>query len=327
MREAFAVSVPASSANLGPGFDAVGIALDLRLRARVDPARRFSLEIGGKEAPSHGGYADAILAAMRGIDERLPAVRVRVENDIPLGKGLGSSAAARVLGLAVASRASGRALSRDRLAELACELEGHPDNAFAAVYGGAVIAALPAPRSCVRISAPRDVRALVVVPEVDLSTEEARALLPERYDRSDVVFTAQRASLLGAALASGSWTALGEAMRDRVHQPYREARIPGLREALAIRSRELIGVALSGAGPSVLAFVRSGVAWRGLARRLESCFLRAGVGARSYLLDVAARGVSVRAAGPALARGSLAVLSPAVAPDARAPLCEERLGA
>jgi homoserine kinase len=295
-RNAFSVSVPASSANLGPGFDAVGIALDLRLRAYVQPAKQFSLEIAGEHAPSHGGYAEAILAAMRRIDRALPAVRVCAHNGIPLGKGLGSSAAARVLGLTIASRAYGRPISRDRLAEIASELEGHPDNAFAAVYGGAVIAAIPQPRACVRIAAPRDLRALVVIPEIDLPTREARALLPERYDRGDVVFTAQRASLLGAALGSGSWRALGEAMRDRVHQPYREAKIPGLREALLVRGKDLVGVALSGAGPSVLAFVRAGASWRSVAQRLESCFENAGIGARSYLLDFAAHGASVRKA-------------------------------
>jgi homoserine kinase len=291
---AFAVSVPASSANLGPGFDAVGIALDLRIRALVEPAHRFSLAFEGEHAPSHDGFADVIVAAMQRIDERLPPVRVRVDNGIPLGKGLGSSAAARVLGLLVASRAAGRPISRNRLAELACELEGHPDNAFAAVYGGAVIAAVPQARSCVRVAAPKDLRALIVVPEIELGTEEARALLPERYERQDVVFTAQRASLLGAALGSQSWRALGEAMRDLFHQPYRADRIPGLREALAVRAPHLVGVALSGAGPSILAFVRGGAAWRGLASRLESCFERAGVGARSYLLDFAARGAAIR---------------------------------
>jgi homoserine kinase len=296
-RKAFAVSVPASSANLGPGYDAVGIALDLRVRALVEPARRFSLEFDGEHAPSHGGFAEVILAAMRRIDERLPPVRVRVHNGIPLGKGLGSSAAARILGLVAASRAGDYPLTRDRLAELACELEGHPDNAFAAVYGGAVIAAVPQPRACVRVAAPKDLRALVVVPEVELATEEARTLLPERYDRRDVVFTAQRASLLGAALGSQSWRALGEAMRDLVHQPYRASRIPGLCDALAIRAPHLIGIALSGAGPSILAFVRSDAAWRRIAARLESCFERAGVGARSYLLGFAARGAAVKWAG------------------------------
>jgi homoserine kinase len=294
LRNAFVVSVPASSANLGPGFDAVGIALDLRVRATVQPANRFALRFSGPHAPSHDGYADAILAAMKRVNERLPRVKMHVENGIPLGKGLGSSAAASVLGLVVASRARGEILSRERLAHLACELEGHPDNALAAIYGGTVVAASADARDCVRIDAPRDLCALVVVPEFELATREARALLPDRYDRGDMIYTAQRASLLGAALGSGSWKALRAAMHDRLHQPYRAAHVPGLAAALALRARRLIGIALSGAGPSVLAILHEDAPWRTIAQRLEACFASAGVAARAHRLAFAARGVMVR---------------------------------
>ena len=291
---AFTVSVPATSANLGPGFDAVGIALDLRLRARVEPASRFALSFGGAHQPSHDGFAARIRDAMQRVVPSLPPVALHIENAIPLGKGLGSSAAAAVFGILVAARAHGIAISRERLALLACELEGHPDNALAAVYGGAVIAASPAARDCVRVAAPRGLRALVVVPELDLATHEARALLPDRYDRGDVVFTAQRASLLGAALASGSWRAMRTAMHDRFHQPYRAPRIPGLAQALAMRARDLVGIALSGAGPSVLAITRGDADASPLARRIERCFAHAGIGARTYDLAFAARGAWVR---------------------------------
>ena len=224
---------------------------------------------------------------------QLPRVSINVDNAIPLGKGLGSSAAASILGLIIASRAHGRALRRSQLAELACELEGHPDNALAALYGGAVVAASSAARDCVRLAAPAGLRALIVVPEVELSTCDARALLPERYARNDMVFTAQRASLLGAALGSGSWKALQSAMNDCVHQPYRAAKIPGLAEALAIRSRDLVGVALSGAGPSVLAIVRSAAASRAMAKPIVAAFADAGVPAKALHLAFAARGAVV----------------------------------
>jgi homoserine kinase len=294
MRDAFAVSVPATSANLGPGFDAVGIALDLRVRAIVEPSDRFRLSFGGPHVPSHDGYADAIIEAMKRVDTRLPRVRMYVENAIPLGKGLGSSAAASVLGLVTASRARGAQLSRDELAHHACDLEGHPDNALAAVYGGTIVATSAKSSDCVRIDAPRNLCALVIVPEFDLATHEARALLPDCYDRSDMVYQAQRASLLGAALASGSWKALRTAMNDRLHQPYRARRIPGLAEALAVKARELVGIALSGAGPSVLAILKQGTAWRSLARRLEDCFTQAGIAAQTHRLAFASRGVVVR---------------------------------
>lgn len=290
----FRVSVPATSANLGPGFDAVGIALALRLRAEVDMARRFELLFTpGADAPSNDGLAEAIQRAMKRIHPELPRVRVRVVNDIPLGKGLGSSAAATVLGLTIAARAHGQTLRRAELAQLACELEGHPDNALPAVFGSVVVAASSDPRAYVRVRALHDLRALVVVPDVSLPTSASRALLPDRYERADVVFTAQRAALLGAALASGSWNELGEAMRDRVHQPYRVPQIPGMAEALALRDRSLVGSALSGAGPAMIALLRPRSAWSSLARRLEACFERAGIAARSMPLHLCARGLLV----------------------------------
>jgi len=291
-RSAFAVSVPATSANLGPGFDSVGIALDLRARAIVEPANRFALEFSGPQQPTHPGFEGMLLDAMRTISSELPRVRVQLNNAIPLGKGLGSSAAASALGISIAARAHGIELSRDDVAERVCELEGHPDNALPAVYGGIVIAT--SARAHVKIAGPRDLHALVVVPEFDLATEKARALLPSHYEKADAVFNIQRAALLGAALASGNWNQLREAMNDRIHQPYRAAVIPGLAEALAITAKDLLGIALSGAGPSVLALVQGRSAWRPIAARIAACFETAGLASRSYRLPFASRGLVSR---------------------------------
>ncbi len=232
---AFAISVPASSANLGPGFDCVGIALDLRARAMVQPAARFSLEFSGAEQPTHPGFERMLLAAMHSVSADLPRVRVQLVNAIPLGKGLGSSAAARVLGVTIAARAHGMHLTRDDVAHRACELEGHPDNALPAVYGGIAIATSARTHASIKLAAPRDLYAIVTVPDFDFATAQARALLPAQYTRNDFVFNVQRAALLGAALASGSWSVLREAMNDRLHQPYRAAIVPGLAAALARR--------------------------------------------------------------------------------------------
>ena len=292
--KSFAVSVPATSANLGPGFDAVGAALSLRLRASVKASRRFEIGFAdGAERPSHGGFADAIRRAMQRIERKLPNVAVHVENGIPLGKGLGSSAAASVLGLAIAARAHGYALGRGEIARLACELEGHHDNALAAVLGGVVIAARSDAQAYVRLAGAPDLRALIIVPDVALDTASSRALLPERYDRADVVFTAQRAALLGAALASGAWREMSAAMSDRVHQPYRAAHIPGMAAALDVRERGLIGCALSGAGPSLIALLPPRGAWQRLAKRFAECFARAGVNTRALLLGFSAHGLRV----------------------------------
>jgi homoserine kinase len=291
--EAFRVRVPATSANLGPGFDAVGMALGLHLRALVEPAREFAMICGdGGEPPSHDGFARAVEGAIRHHDGALPRARVRIANDIPLGKGLGSSAAATVLGLAIAARIRNAKVDLRELARAACGIEGHPDNALPAVYGGAVICASSDGEDFLRIRAPRELGALVIVPDIDFSTFDARALLPERYDRCDVVFTAQRAAMLGAALASGSWRELGLAMHDRVHQPYRAPSIPGMEEALALRDRGVIGCALSGAGPSLIALLRPRTVWERIAPLFQACFTRAGIASRSFVLAPAVRGVS-----------------------------------
>ncbi len=287
--EAFVVSAPATSANLGPGFDAVGAALSLRLRAQVTPARRFSLAFEGPERPTHDGYARLFREALGFGDRRMPNAAIRVRNAIPLGKGLGSSAAARVAALAIAQRFNGEPLDRAALARDATRLEGHADNAHAAVYGGIAVAAND---TTIVLPSPHDVRAVVVVPEIDFETHTARAVLPQRYSLEDTAFTAARASLLGAALASASWHALAEAMRDRMHQPYRAKAVPGLDAIVALRLPGLLGIALSGAGPSVLAIVRERSAAR-VATAIRRCFAREGVAASAMALEFSARGLTV----------------------------------
>jgi len=309
MSPRFSLSVPATSANLGPGFDAVGVALGLHVHADVEPADTFALQFLQSDAmPTHPGFSDVIVAAMKRVAPQLPAVQIRITNEIPLGKGLGSSAAAVVLGLVIAFRAHGMDVSRKKLAHLAAEIEGHPDNALPAIFGGAVIAAMStrleeaiastgspelAELSFVRIPVGERLRALLIVPDFDFSTAKARALLPEKYTRADVIFTAQRAALLGAALGSSSWDMLREAMHDRIHQPYRAPEIPGMVEALNVRSPHLFGLALSGAGPSVLALCDAHAPWRDIADELLACFTRAGTTAKPYWLPIVAAGYSL----------------------------------
>ena len=291
---AFSVSVPASSANLGSGFDSVAVALSLRMRASVERAPRFALSFEGtRHAPSHDGLGSLIRRAMCAVDRELPSVHVRVANDIPLGKGLGSSAAAIVLALAVAMRARGDRTSLRAIARIAAALEGHPDNALAAVYGGVAVAA--GAEHFLRFACAPEIRPLLIVPDVHLDTHSARMLLPASYERADAVFNVQRAALLGAALACGDVRSLHEAMRDRLHQPYRAARIPGLEQAIAVRDRDLVGVALSGAGPSVLAFVRHSGLER-ISRKLCAAFEQAQTAISALPLHFSAAGVQLRSA-------------------------------
>lgn len=297
--EPFRVSVPATTANLGAGFDAIGIALDLRMEAEVHPSSRFALHFeDGPERPTHDGLEARIRDGLRALGRSLPRASVRVRNGIPLGKGLGSSAAAIVLGITIARRCAGVPVTRGNLARLASSLEGHPDNVLPALFGGIVVCASREGQgpAYLRFRADGALRAVVTVPQIDLGTSQARAILPQRYERGDVVFNTQRAALLAAALASGNRRVLREAMRDRLHQPYRAGLMPGVDAALALHGGAILGIALSGAGPSVLTLLHARTRWQIPARRVQACFEREGVGAASHYLRISARGTVVRPA-------------------------------
>ena len=260
MVKPFAVSAPASSANLGAGFDAVALALELRMTAQVrelNAGAPAAWTYRGPHAPTHGGLRGCVDAGIARIAPDAPPLAVELDNAIPLGGGLGSSAAAYALGVAIGARLLAHVPDDATLVRAVAELEGHPDNALAAWYGGAVVAADGPDGLTFARFAPPEVAAVVVVPEIALPTAQARALMPETYTLADAVHNVQRAALLGAALAAGRIDLLGAAMRDRLHQPYRAALIPGLEEMLALDDPAVVGVALSGAGPSVLALVSS----------------------------------------------------------------------
>jgi homoserine kinase len=290
----FVVSAPASSANLGAGFDAVGVGIELRMKARVRVLPRGEESVwiaGGSHPPTHDGIRHCIEAALARIVPDPPALVVTLTNAIPLGAGLGSSAAAYAIGVALGAQLVERPPDDDALALAVAELEGHPDNALAAWYGGAVVAALDDDGlTSARFPAP-DAGCVVVVPALSLPTSQARALLPRAYIRADAVFNIQRAALLGAALASGRLDLLRAAARDRLHQPYRANAIPGLKEILAYDDPALLAIALSGAGPSVLALVRADAERIGAA--LAALFAVHGLAAEVLTPALARSGVSV----------------------------------
>jgi homoserine kinase len=286
----FTVSAPASSANLGAGFDAVALAIELRMTARVRAFGSAEWSYSGTHAPSHGGLRGCIERGIARIAPDAPPLAVELDNAIPLGAGLGSSAAAHALGVAIGARLLERPPAGDLLALAVAQLEGHPDNALAAWYGGAVVASLEGDRLTSACFPPPPVYAVVVVPELALATDEARAMLPERYPRADVVFNVQRAALLGAALASGRVDLLKEAMRDRLHQPYRSAAVPGLAEILELDDPSLVAVALSGAGPSVLALALGD--GRRIGELTAAAFARHGIGSTVLTPELASRGVT-----------------------------------
>jgi len=292
----FRLSVPASSANLGPGFDAVGLALELRVHADVevlDADATGTWAFAGRRPPSHDGLRDEIV---RGISRvlgsgRVPPLRITIANDVPLGKGLGGSAAGAVLGVAIGARLAPEMPDDALLAQLVTEIEGHPDNALPALFGGIVVAAQrsdQAPRF-LRFAAPEGLRAVVAVPSIEMPTAQARAILPASYARRDAVFNIQRAALLGAALASGRFEMLRTAMADRIHQPYRASFVPGLEALLELEDEQIFGVALSGAGPSVIALVGDDSGH--VASLMQSVFARHDVACETLDLPLARNGV------------------------------------
>lgn len=251
---------PASSANLGPGFDCLGLALSPYLTCEFTEAPHLFIEVSGVDAqeistgPDNFIWQTAVSVA-ESQGKVLPPLRLKTHNEIPLGKGLGSSAAALVAGVVIANEVLGLGWSKREVLSEAARREGHPDNVAACVYGSIVAAALEDEvATAVRLEVPAGLAASVVSPDFPLPTKQARKALPADYPRADLVFNLQRATLLIAALATGDLAALPQALGDRVHQPYRESLVPGLSEILKLKVPGLYGCALSGAGPSVLVF-------------------------------------------------------------------------
>jgi homoserine kinase len=267
------LQLPATSANLGAAFDTAAVALGFHLIVEAEEAERFSISATGRNADLCSRLEDnLILETYRNMLNRegrdVVPMALRMENQIPLGMGCGSSAAGRLAALALASHFGGLNWSSERILSEACALEGHPDNAAACWLGGMVVAACEGGViHSARVEPPADWRAMVVMPTAPLATSKARAVLPERYLRADAVANIQATALLGLAFAQGRGDLLRPAMADRIHQPYRSEICPLLPLLLPLAGREgILGAALSGAGPSVL-LVLAGDEWVARARK------------------------------------------------------------
>jgi homoserine kinase len=256
--------LPATSANLGPGFDAVAVALDLYLEIEAEAAAEFSIAATGRDRErcsriENNLILDTYKELLESNGRPVVPLALRMTNGIPLGKGCGSSAAGRLAAIALAVHFGRLGWGEERILEEASEREGHPDNAAACWLGGFVTADCEGRKVHVaRVVPPADWRAIVVVPAEPLSTNHARAALPASYSRADAVANIQAAVLLGLAFAQGRGDLLRIAMQDRIHQPYRAAICPLLPPLLPLAGEHgILGVALSGAGPSVLVVVGS----------------------------------------------------------------------
>jgi homoserine kinase len=244
------VRVPGSSANLGPGFDAMAAAVSAHLELEVEEAAEFSVDTGGQNLP-----ADHTNLCVRGFADLHEADRhaFRMHSEIPLAAGLGSSAAAIVAGLVAADHMYELALGRDEIFERAARLEGHPDNVAASVHGGFVICAGD---HVTGLEPPAGLEAVALIPPEQVPTAEARAVLPAEVPLADATFNVAHAAVLAVGLARADLASIARGLQDRLHQPARERLYPRSME-LVRRAPELgaLGATISGAGPTVLFWV------------------------------------------------------------------------
>ena len=293
----FNVRVPASSANLGSGFDTLAIALSLFTELEVESAAG-GIEIqggpdltGGDNLIEHGIVVAAGAAGMP-----VPSCRISVSSDIPVARGLGSSATALIAGLVAGNRLLGDPLSEQRIFELATEIEGHGDNVSASLFGGVTLSLMS--RGSVlyrRIPIGGPLNVVLFVPEFHGLTADARAVVPTVIPRQDAVSNVGRCALLIISLIDGDFAALGEAMQDSLHQPYRSALFPHVSPMIeAAVSAGAYGACLSGAGPSVLSFVDSSDALR-VTDAFNDVARSGGVPGEAIILEIETNGATVTA--------------------------------
>jgi homoserine kinase len=266
---AIRLTLPATSANLGPGFDAAGLAMSMHLTVEAHPATTWQIHATGRNADLVGALSNnLILDTFRSLLEerglRAPALKLHIHNEIPLGMGCGSSAAALCAGVALADHFGALQLGPTGIVAEASRREGHPDNVAACWFGGYTTSAQTEVDGQTIVEAATfpgspEWEILLAVQSSSLATKTARALLPDTYLKADAIFNVQRASLLTAAFAASRLDLLRTAMQDRMHQPYRQEACPLLKTLLPLANEpEIAGVALSGAGPSVLLFLAPG---------------------------------------------------------------------
>ena len=266
MPSSVTVTVPATTANIGPGFDCLGAAFTLYNRFHFTPftplsdSKPFQITIEGIEAARvNSGASNLVYRAYLRCYERIgkpaPPVHIRIVLGVPLSRGLGSSSTAIVGGIVAANALAGSPLSKSALVAIANEIEGHPDNVVPALLGGAQLAAVAKGRLQVcDLPWHESVVPVVIIPEFEVSTADARRVLPARYSRADAIFNASHIALLlrGIATGNGDWISGG--MGDRLHQPYRKKLIPGYSDVhRAALKAGAWGLVISGSGPTLLA--------------------------------------------------------------------------
>jgi homoserine kinase len=294
------ITVPASTSNLGPAFDAVGLALqlhlkmDLCLRDEGDSHLRYSGQDESLIPCDSSNLIWRVMEIVAGrLGKKLPPFDLQVQNDIPVTKGLGSSASACLAGAAAAGFLCEITLSPEDLLEIAVGFEGHPDNVAPALYGGLVASINGKPVRCSRCRFPDSWSIVAVTPAFELETKRARSVLPPGVSHADAVFNVQRAAFLMAQIVQGRGEGIREAMADRLHQPYRSPLVPGFCEILEMPDQPgLLGIALSGAGPTVIALAASNAAQIG--ESIGAIFRRHDLDSRVRLLKPDHAGLTIQ---------------------------------
>jgi homoserine kinase len=298
----FSIRLPATSANLGPAFDAAALALELALQVRAVKAKKFAIHATGRDPEICGTLEDhlilrtyrEVLGAQR---KAVPALALTIHNEFPIGKGFGSSAAARLAGIALAVHFGHLKWNSARIVgEAACR-EHHPDNAAACWMGGVTVARMSgdAEAQVARFVPKGKWPLMLAIPEESLATEKARAVLPAEYSRADAVANIQNSMLLLAALFQGDRKLLAQSLEDRIHQPYRAQLCPLLPALQNLPEGDgVLGVALSGAGPSVLMFLDPKASVEKTKARVEARLKGRRLKAELLLTSIAKRGGEAR---------------------------------
>lgn len=300
-KQTITVKVPATSANLGPGFDCAGLSLNLYNRFTFTRTQREQVSIdvlGEGQGLIPTTEENLIVHAMkhlcRSLGQPFPTVHIEQINHVPAASGLGSSSTAVVAGLLGANRLLGDPLDRYQILELATEMEGHPDNVAPAIYGGLVVTCLTEQGGLCyveQIELP-PLQVVLVLPDFSLLTRDARNALPNEVSRADAIYNIARLPLVVRALEAGDYQKLGAVMLDKLHQPYRIPLVPGMADAFeAAKAAGAAAVAISGAGPGTIAF--SPHSHDKIGRAMIEAYERSGLSARMWQLQVEQNGSQV----------------------------------
>jgi len=285
--------IPATTANIGPGFDTFGMALGYYSYIRAEESDSFSLSLSGEGSEYlSSGRNNLTVRAAQMVYDAVGAgplnLKMYAENNIPLSRGMGSSAASIVGGIMIANRALGDPLSKEELLKLAVKIEGHPDNVVPAIMGGFVaISSDKDGLHTIKIQPPAELKAIVVVPDIRLSTEKARAAIPKQISVADAVFNVGHAAMVALSLERGNWDLFSKALKDKIHQPYRLPLIEGADDVVSAACEAgAMGCVISGSGSTMISYVKRGDNLDAIGKAMVSAFAARKIQSRYIKLDI-----------------------------------------